>query len=163
MLDPLLAREPRVQLVACDLQRCARYGVRELSATFHGRDVFAPLAAALASGKCTVGDFGREVERPAAPRRAKSPRVGVVAVVDRFGNLITDIEAVALAGLTAPRVELAGREFAVRRTYGDVAAGEYVALVNSFGTLEVARSAASAAAGLGVGVGTPAELVGDPA
>ena len=56
---------------------------------------------------------------------------------------------------TAPVVRAGGQEIELRRTYSDVRPGEYVALINSFGVLEVARAQQSAAEGLGLGRGAP--------
>lgn len=98
------------------------------SATFHGRDVFAPAAAHLARG----GAPSR-----LGPRRARltpfSVRPGRVVSIDRFGNVITDV-----AG--RPRELRIGRHRIRRfvRTYEEAPRGELVALVGSAGTLEVA-------------------------
>ena len=80
---------------------------------------------------------------------------GTVVTVDHFGNLITNIDASYLAGMSHPAVRLAGREMPLRQTYSDVRPGEYLALVNSFGVLEVARAESSAAEGLGLARGAP--------
>ncbi len=123
------------------------------SNTFHGRDVFAPAAALVASGTSPDGlgsplDTDELVLLPPEP----GPRV---VVVDRFGNLITDAE---LKPNDAPRVEIAGRKLRWVRTYGDAAPGECVALCGSFGTLEVAVRDGSAQALLRVGAGEPVTL-----
>jgi len=84
---------------------------------------------------------------------------GTVVTIDHFGNLITDIDARHLHGLPHPVVRVAGRELPVRRTYSDVRPGDYLALVNSFGVLEIARAERSAAEGLGVARGAPVVVV----
>ena len=58
-----------------------------------------------------------------------------------------------MAQVATPVVRAGGREIPLRRTYSDVRPGEYVALVNSFGVLEIARAEKSAADGLGLGRG----------
>ena len=115
------------------------------STTFHGRDVFAPAAAALALGK-PLDALGAVMSRPVI-RRTPEPRrigdgvlAGVVISIDRFGNAITN-----LIGLRAGVVEVAGVALAVRKTYGDVATGSPLALVGSSGFIEVAVRDGSAA------------------
>jgi hypothetical protein len=80
---------------------------------------------------------------------------GAVVTVDHFGNLLTNLDAALVARIATPVVRAGGREIPLRRTYSDVRPGEYVALVNSFGVLEVARAEQSAAAGLGLDRGAP--------
>jgi S-adenosyl-L-methionine hydrolase (adenosine-forming) len=122
------------------------------SATFHGRDVFAPAAAALASG-ASLASLGTPTHAsthlPLPRPRAEGPlTVGEVLLVDRFGNLLSNIP-----GVTG-RVSVGDRAVGpVRRTFTDVAPGELVAYVGSGGTLEIARRDGSAAAQLGAGRG----------
>ena len=80
---------------------------------------------------------------------------GTVVTVDHFGNLITNIDSSYLGALSQPAVRLAGRELPLRKTYSNVRPGEYLALINAFGVLEVARAEKSAAVGLGLGRGAP--------
>lgn len=137
-----------------------RLGLDAPSATFHGRDIFAPLAAELASGRLQPADLGAPVHE-LIPGWVEEPLVGlgqvtgVVVTVDHFGNLITNIDSRHLGGLTQPAVRVAGRELPLRRTYSDVRPGEYLALVNSFGVVEIARAERSAADGLGLDRGAP--------
>jgi S-adenosyl-L-methionine hydrolase (adenosine-forming) len=120
------------------------------SATFHGRDVFAPAAAALARGAQPhqAGPTTRLVGRLPWPEPAAGG--GVVVHIDVYGNLITD--------LTPPegklsRVEVAGRTLPLARTYEDVAVGALCAYVGSMGTIEIAAREGSAAAALACGRG----------
>jgi S-adenosylmethionine hydrolase len=137
-----------------------RIGIGTPSATFHGRDIFAPLAAELAAGRLAPADLGPPVT-DLIPGWLEEPVVGLgqvtgsVVTIDHFGNLITNIDARYLAGLSHPAVRLAGRELLLRRTYSDVRPGDYLALVNSFGVVEVARAERSAAEGLGLDRGAP--------
>ena len=99
LLAPLAIRRKIDRIIRIDLARLVQFGVSDVSATFHGRDVFAPLAAAIASGRCDPVDLGEEVRRldlsgwPATTPRADGGIAGVVVAVDRFGNLISNIEA----------------------------------------------------------------------
>jgi hypothetical protein len=139
-------------------------GIHRPSATFHGRDIFAPLAAELAAGRLHPEALGPVI--PALvpgwldqPVLAGGQLSGAVMTVDHFGNLLTNLDAWLVAQVATPVVCVGGREIPLRRTYSDVTPGEYVALINSFGVLEVARAENSAADGLGVGRGAPVVLV----
>ncbi len=109
-----------------------------VSRTFHGRDVFAPAAAALASG-APVQSLGEAAVSPVVRRTREPTRredgaiLGEVIAIDRFGNAITN-----LVGVRAGVVAAAGRPVPVRATYADVASGAPVALTGSSGLLEVA-------------------------
>lgn len=122
------------------------------STTFHGRDRFAPVAAALANGML-LADVGPRIESIVAldyePPRYGENVEGTVVAIDRFGNVITDIEAarvpfakfaMQIGKHTIDRLE---------RNYGDAAAGAFL-IVGSTGHLEVAIANASAAEQLGV-------------
>ena len=126
------------------------------SNTFHGRDVFAPAAAALATGRA-LSDLGAEVADPAllggpAALRAADGAGGEVVGVDRFENATTNLPGAWVT--PRDRVEVAGRRLAVRRTYGDAQSGEALALVDSEGWIELAVRDGSAAERLGLTEGT---------
>lgn len=126
----------------------------EPSATFHGRDLFAPVAGRLARAQLGFRAIGPRVEEPIGIA-VSSP--GRVAWIDHFGNLVTDIPSDSLAAGTAVRI--GDLELELRRTYGDVAVGEPLALIGSFDTLEIAVREGRADALLGVERGAPIELV----
>lgn len=142
----------------------ARLGLPKPSRTFHGRDVFAPVAAELASRRIVIADVGAEVaesQLALVPSALVPPALaphddsvsGVVVTIDRFGNLITNIPGESIAALEHARVEIGGGVLPFRATYADVATGERLALVNAFGTVEVAVRDGSAARSLGLGRG----------
>jgi hypothetical protein len=151
-----LTRESPVEVVRIEE---ARYMRGDVSATFHGRDVFAPVAGHLAAG-VPLRELGPKLDRPAllalpSARVDGEAIIGEVVYVDRFGNLITNIELRTLrewsGDWTGARVEIAGERFGpIRSTYGDVADGAPVALIGSNGDLEIAVRNGSAAARLGV-------------
>ncbi len=123
------------------------------SATFHGRDVFAPAAAALGGGTAVtaLGAPPRTVPvrlPPALPRDEGDCLVGEVMYVDGYGTLVTNLGPDA-GGF----VEIGGVHLPLRRTFSDSAPGELVAFVGSGGTIEIAVRDASAAERLGAGVG----------
>lgn len=165
LLAPLAARGHIDRIIRINPTRLVQYGVSDISATFHGRDIFAPLAAELAAGRCDPADLGEDVPAlnmegwPATRPRADGGIEGVVVATDRFGNLISNIEAGAVMALDHPLVYIAGLSLPLKRTYGEAEKGEYLGLINSFEVLEVARARASAAQGLSLGVGTPISAV----
>ena len=165
LLAPLANRRKIDRIIRIDPARLVQFGVSDVSATFHGRDIFAPLAAAIAAGRCDPADLGDEVDTidqsgwPAILPRADGGVSGVIVAVDRFGNLISNIEAATVVALANPTIQVAGLRLPLRRTYGDAGAGEYLGLINSFEVLEVARSRGSAAAGLNLAVGAPISAV----
>jgi hypothetical protein len=163
LLAAVLDAVPRASARHVSSVVLAQLGIQAPSATFHGRDIFAPLAANLAAGRLTPAELGPETT-DLVPGWIEGPTVaagqvtGTVVTIDRFGNLITNIESAHLTGLSYPRVRVAGRELPLRRTYADVRPGDYLALVNSFGVLEVARAERSAAEGLGLARGAPVSV-----
>ena len=114
LLAPLAARGKIDRVIKVDNTRLVKFGVSDVSATFHGRDVFAPLAAAIAANRCDPADLGPEVTSiQQASWTATGPRAdggieGVVVAVDRFGNLISNIESAAVVALTMPTVLIGG-------------------------------------------------------
>jgi S-adenosylmethionine hydrolase len=138
----------------------ARLELPEPSATFHGRDIFAPVAADLAAGRITVSDVATETREwiPGwidEPEAAAGRVTGVIVTVDTFGNLISNIDAAYLEGLAEPVANIAGHQIPMLRTYGQAQPGDYLALVNSFGVVEIARAEGDAAEGLGSARGAP--------
>jgi len=138
-----------------------KYWLSKVSSTFHGRDVFAPVAAHLAAG-VPLNKLGKPIDDPVLldlprPRqRADGVLEGHVIYVDRFGNLVTNIPAAWLGDSMQWRVEVAGR--AVERihvTYADVRRGQLLALIGSSGMLELSVREGSAALMLGAGEGAP--------
>jgi S-adenosylmethionine hydrolase len=130
------------------------------SATFHGRDVFAPTAAALVEGAApeSLGPAAGALERLPipAPRETPAGIEGEVVHVDAFGNLLTNLPADLLPRLVAAGRLVVGRHEVTRvvGTYGDAAPGEIVALVGSQGVIEAAVVQGRAEAALAAGIGT---------
>lgn len=161
LLAPIVTREANARIRRVELPAAIeRFRLATPSATFHGRDIFAPIAAELAAGRARLEDLGADIDDivPAwvdDPTRAADHVTGVIITIDHFGNLITNIDAGMIERFARPVVRAGGREFALKRTYGDVRPGEYLALINSFGVVEIARAEQSAAEGLGLGRGAP--------
>ena len=160
LLAPVVNRTRDALIVRVGSAELARIGVVRPSATFHGRDIFAPVAAELAAGHCQLQDLGQTVDT-LVPSWVDDPTVearsvtGVVITIDHFGNLITNIEATLIERFRLPLVHAGNHSFPLLRTYGDTRPGEYLALVNSFGVLEIARAENNAAEGLGLSRGAP--------
>lgn len=141
----------------------ARLGLGPLSRTFHGRDLFAPLAGLLAAGELEPAGFG-PAGLPQDPAPLPRPQVspgrirGRVVLADHFGNLITNITAPLLRHFRQPRVETGGQSLPLLGTYADAAPGAPLALVNAFGLVEVAIRDGNAAVGLGLGPGQTVDI-----
>ncbi len=134
------------------------YRLPYVSATFHGRDIFAPAAAHLANGVALaeLGPRAINLVRLPMPQPEPTPQGDLVAHVmhvDRFGNLVLDVTAEALAGRTS--FELAGREIErLSQTFADVEPGELVAYVGSTRDhVEIGLRDGNAARALGIKVG----------
>lgn len=127
------------------------------SPTFHGRDLFAPAAAALAVGTPlhALGQpFLGMPERLAytAPHYEGKTVVGEIVYIDRFGSLVTNLTSELVP--TYATLEVEDLDLGpLRRTYSDVTAGGLLAYVGSGGSIEIAVRNGSAARRLGVGVG----------
>lgn len=135
-----------------------------LSATFHGRDIFAPAAAHLALGTA-LADFGPQasdrvrISVPEATLDAEGQLHGEIIHVDRFGNCITNICREMVPGEAHYRVQVAAATLpGILRTYGDVPPGTLLALFGSSGHLEIAMAMDSAARTLQLDPGTPVTL-----
>lgn len=153
--EPAVVREADVE----------RYGRKPISRTFHGRDIFAPVAAWLARGT-PFEDIGQLVTDPAtlpptAPVEVEPGRWrGRILNVDRFGNLVTSFASRQLAGhkdgfrLTVGRLEVRRVVESYAQSHGE----EPVLIAGSSGYWEVSINRHSAAARAGVRIGDPAEL-----
>lgn len=159
LLGPVLedaATTPR----RVDLDGLRDFGIEGWSATFHGRDIFAPLAAMLASGRVELEALGPAVApsvSSALPRAMASGRgvAGAIVTVDRFGNLITNVTRALIEATDSPVVHVREISVGLGRTYADVPSGEHLALINAFDVLEVACRDGSAAERLRLGPGDP--------
>jgi S-adenosyl-L-methionine hydrolase (adenosine-forming) len=141
----VLADASNVTVVVLDVPNC------DVSATFHGRDIFAPAAARMSLGLPLVR-LGSEITDPvrfALPVATRDGAVlhGAVVHVDRFGNLITNIARDMVRD--GAFVTIAGQTCPLRRTYSDAGPGELLAVVGSRRLVEVAVRNGSAAALLG--------------
>lgn len=162
VLTMIVARESaKVRHITND-----RYFVHPVSRTFHGRDVFAPVAAHLAAGVLPA-KFGKRIEdhlrlnfeKPT--RTGKRTWTGSILKVDRFGNLITNLHVHDFPEIKTRAFGLnVGLQIVSRLalTFTECAPGELFVLEGSSGYLEVATNQGSAAKTLGCSAGSPVEL-----
>jgi S-adenosylmethionine hydrolase len=153
------ALEADPAVAAVELGEPRFWRTAEPSATFHGRDVFAPVAAHLARGvalellgPAVSPDSLVKLELPAW-RPVPGGADGAVQAVDGFGNLISNVPGTVLSGHGAWSVSIAGRTVTGRRTYGEVLPGEALALVGSHGFVEIAMCQGRARDALGASTG----------
>lgn len=166
LLGCLARRHPPTQIVTITNRR---YWRPVLSSTFHGRDIMAPVAAHLSLGvpPHTLGDACEQLTPLALPEVVfeNGRLVGEIDTVDTFGNLITNIDRDdlrRLGPLETLRVECCGHCLCgLRRTYGEGAPGELVALVGSHDRLEIAVVGGNAQRALAATVGEPVTVLAD--
>jgi len=158
----------RTVKTAVVLNRSEFWLSRNPSFTFHGRDVFAPVAAHLAAG-IALRRLGVPVD-PATLVRFDLPVwtetvdgcSGFVQYVDSFGNLVTNIPGCFVEGKTW-KIKAANREIPGGKTYGEVLPGTLLALIGSHGFIEIAANSGNAQNLLSVHVDDPVRvLLADP-
>lgn len=140
----------------------ARFWLPQISATFHGRDIFAPVGAHIASGT-PLAALGRPLSDPVLAKRTTPLPLdgqtlqGRIIHVDRFGNCITNITTEHLDSYgIGPRlvIEIIDQQIqGLYRTYSDGPSGIPIALIGSSGHLEIAVPNGNAAQHLGVDIG----------
>jgi S-adenosylmethionine hydrolase len=140
LLAPLLSASASVHEL--DVENVALAGA---SCTFHGRDILAPAAAQLARGSAPEAIARarlarwEELDLPRPTVRDGREARGVIVLADRYGNLISNLTPADLGGdLSRWRVECGARRIRIRRAYAEARPGELLALVDSYGALEVA-------------------------
>jgi len=154
LLSAVLARWPDARALRVTDTRA--FALPTVSATFHGRDLFAPLAARLALGSLTPEAVGAPTEPrrlPAqGPRREGDRLVGHVVHVDRFGNCVTDLrraDVLAALGAGPLRVRVGGQALAGwARTYAEAEGRGPYAIWGSDDRLEISVTGGSAAEAL---------------
>src|ERR1041385_8863721 len=142
-----------------------RYARPTVSRTFEGRDRFAPAAAWLAKGiqLSSLGRTASPTHRPDIPQLTVDADLilGEVLRVDRFGNLITNVDRRTFDKLSSGPLDIRIGSFQVSKvisTYADAAPGDICALFGSSDHLEIAANGASASAELSLGRGAPVQI-----
>lgn len=141
-------------------EKLAHLNLDPPSATFHGRDIFAPIAAEIAAGRVSVSDLGSPASEwtPAwldEPDVSPGKVSGVIVTVDTFGNLISNIDRSLISDFREPVANIAGQQIGMLQTYGRAEPGTYLALINSFDVVEIAKAEGNASEGLGSDRGAP--------
>jgi S-adenosyl-L-methionine hydrolase (adenosine-forming) len=157
-----LARQPGAQARALDAELLDRVSPSP-SATFHGRDLLAPLAGLLAGERIAFAELGNTVCDTVGsplpdPRMSTGMIEGEVLLVDHYGNLFSNIQKKVLANYEIGSVRFGDHELPWKRTYGEGAPGECVALLNAFGVIEAACVEGSASQVLQLGPGAPVRI-----
>jgi S-adenosylmethionine hydrolase len=167
VLSLVYAREPRMHVRHITSEH---YFLQPVSNTFHGRDIFAPVAAYLAKEVDSM-KFGDEVEdyvrfSAPKPKAVDQNRVrGVVLKVDRFGNLITnitpqDVPMLFAAEGKAFKIVVGNCEITeIHGAYAEGAPGEVMGVLGSMGFLEIAANRGAAAQLTGAGKGTDVTII----
>jgi S-adenosylmethionine hydrolase len=133
-----------------------------ISSTFHGRDIMAPVAAAIAKGlpEKKIGPLFPDYRRLPFPQpvRAGNRVTGQVIAIDHFGNVVTNIKRDYLSARAV--FNLAGRMLKdLKLTYASVPEGEALAVIGSFGFLEFSVRNGNFARTFDVKIGSPVEAI----
>ena len=160
LLGPLLDVTESRRVLRLHPAKTRKLQLTTPSATFHGRDIFAPVAAEIAAGRVSIDDIGEPIDEWAPgwldePESTAGKVSGVIVTIDAFGNLISNIDAKLIEGFKEPVADIAGHQIPMLQTYGRAKPGDLLALVNSFGVVEIAKAEGSAADGLGSARGAP--------
>jgi hypothetical protein len=161
LLSYVFAREAVSEMVHLSN---TRYWLTPLSATFHGRDLFAPVAAHLSLG-VPLAEMGAPLLDPVrfavpqARRQVDGDICGEVLHIDRFGNLVTNVPGIWLAAGQPWSVHIAGRDVSgPLQAYALAGEGELLSIIGSSGYLEIAVRNGNAAATLGVSRGAEVKV-----
>jgi S-adenosylmethionine hydrolase len=143
------------------------YHLQPKSATFHGRDIFAPVSAHLSLGvaPAAFGDRLEDFVTMAFPKVVRQGHAitGEIIYIDTFGNLFTNVEQHDLTGPAGKRFEIRLGKIrvpGVAPNYAAASPGEFVAVINSWGVLEIAVNRGNAQQRTGAMIGDKVELIG---
>lgn len=142
-----------------------QYWLEPVSNTFHGRDIFSPLAAHLANG-VAIEELGEEIHNPVRlplkPLAVTYDRIEChICHIDRFGNLVTDLDQPTFEawasrnGVRAEEVLIRFQRHTIRgisQAYGEKKRGEFLAVFDGYGRLEIAATGGHAASITGLGI-----------
>jgi S-adenosylmethionine hydrolase len=144
----------------------SRYFRQPVSQTFHGRDIFSPVAAHVASGvpPARIGPLIKDYLRPASlgvQRTGKHTWLGQILNIDRFGNVVTNFHVDEFPDLERQDFSLMAGAYELGvmvRHYAEAVAGDLVVIVGSGGYLEISMNQGSAASRVACEVGAAVEL-----
>ncbi len=151
-------------IAAVELTNSQYWRSQNPSATFHGRDIFAPVAAHLASG-VLLSELGTEIDLSTivqlpipAVIETETGLQGVIQAIDHFGNLITNIPSEAV-GDRAWAIQIHEQRYPSKATYAEADLGETIALIGSHGWIEIATYQGSAQTSLNLAVASQITIV----
>ncbi len=167
LISGILSFSPAIRAV--ELTNVDYWRVPSPSSTFHGRDIFAPVAAHLASG-VAFENLGQSIAVESlvtlplsAITEAPKSITGCIQYIDGFGNLITNIpqKLCSERSTMIQGVELANHQIPFGQTYSDAISGNAIALIGSHGWLEIAVNGGNAQKQLAVDMGDLVQLIID--
>ncbi len=150
ILSPIIASDSSSKIIEITEKK---YFLPEIGGTFHGRDIFAPVAAWLSRGT-SLEEFGKiikDYKTLSIPECKKKGNTisGEVIYIDKFGNLFTNIEEKHLQGLDIKKIPVIQiKNYTIKgisKFYEEIKTGQIGVLINSFGFLEVFVSSGNAA------------------
>jgi S-adenosylmethionine hydrolase len=156
----LYEREKLIEIIKVSKKK---YFLADLSTTFHARDIFAPVAAYLSLG-VDVSEFGspaKQCSKLLLPqsKEARNKLTGEIIHIDRFGNLISNMEVDRLYKKHIATIRVGKRLFnQLSRSYSEIPIGKVGALIGSSGLLEIAVNQGSAQNALKAKIGTSVEI-----
>lgn len=161
IMSLIIGKDKPVKVVSVENKR---YFLKKVSNTFHGRDIFAPVAAYLSQGIKPVS-FGKTVKKInkfkiEKPEKKGDRILGLILYVDRFGNLISNIESDMIKDKKKDHMIMIKGEIikGINNSYEEVLSGQPLALIGSFGYLEISLNQGSAKDYFGCGIGTVIDL-----
>jgi S-adenosylmethionine hydrolase len=125
-----------------------------MAASFHGRDLFAPVAARLAVGRMPQDHL---VPQPALEVELAADDVSEIIYVDHYGNAVTGLRACAVP--VSCVIEAAGQRLGYARVFEEGPQGQAFWYCNSAGLVELALNKGNASAKLGLAIGDPVSVV----
>jgi len=164
VLSPALCKEVIQGIVEITEEK---YFLKPVSDTFHGRDIFAPVAAYLSLGR-DIYDFGKRIKgiKPldlSEPKRFKNKLIGEVIYIDHFGNLITNITKDEFRDFIGDSdFKICVKKHMINKishSYQEANRNLPLAIFDSFGNLEISLAFLSAAKYLSLGKGTVVEVI----
>lgn len=142
------------------------YWLSTVSSTFHGRDIFAPVAAYLAGGNVELSTLGKTIDHNRIyktfinnPKRFGNEISGIIAYIDHFGNLVTNVSTNLLF---TNNIEIHYNSNIIKglyKSYQEVEKGKLLAIVGSNGFVEIAANNDSAKAILNSSIGSEFRLI----
>jgi len=156
LLDMVLSESTIVETYSVSNEK---FFLGEISSTFHGRDIFSPVAAHLATG-ISLQSVGTSISLQQPPQFlvsivGKGSHRGSIIYIDHFGNLVTNLR---MKGIHDASVMIDDIEIPIKNTYADAEIGQALALTGSRGLIEIAVRNGSAEQMFDAGYGSNIEL-----